>query len=236
MDTLTPSSAHAASVHVWDLPTRLFHWMLAAAVVGALVTVRLGGLYMDWHVRFGQFALALIIFRLIWGFCGPRYARFSQFLRGPSAILDYLRNDARVAGHNPLGGWAVAAMLTVIGFQAVTGLFANDDILTAGPLAGLVSSDASRYLTWLHSLNEILIYGLIALHLLAVVVWYSLIRRQRIIMPMITGNACPDDLPANALPAEDGVRIWLRALFAATLACAVIWLIQNAAPPDSSYY
>jgi len=237
MNTTTPSPALANRVRVWDLPTRLFHWLFAVAVTGALITVQLGGLYMDWHARFGQLALALLIFRLIWGFCGPRYARFSQFLHGPRAILDYLRQNAPVAGHNPLGGWAVVAMLLVIGFQAMTGLFANDEILTAGPLAGLVSNDTSLYLTWLHGLNKILVYALIILHLLAVIVWYTLIRRQGIITPMVSGNALVADLPAHALPSEDGVRIWLRALLVAALACSIIWLIQNAAPPpDSAYY
>jgi len=237
MDTTTPLCARDAHVRVWDLPTRLFHWLLAGAVIGALLTVQLGGLYMDWHVRFGQFALGLVIFRLVWGFCGPRYARFSQFLRGPRAALNYLRTGTSVAGHNPLGGWAVLAMLGVIGFQAVTGLFANDEILTAGPLVNLVSHDMSRYLTWLHSLNKILIYGLITLHLLAVIVWYALIRRQRLIAPMLSGNARAADLPAGTLPAEDGIHIWLRALAVAALACAIIWWIQNAAPPsDGSYF
>jgi len=233
----SPPSSSALAVRVWDLPTRLFHWLLVIAVIGALVTVQLGGLYMDWHVRFGQFALALVIFRVIWGFCGPRYARFSQFLRGPAVIVDYLRSDAATAGHNPLGGWAVIAMLAVIGFQALTGLFANDEILTAGPLSGLLSRDTSLYLTWLHGLNAILIYGLIALHLLAVLVWYTLIRRQRIVTPMITGNACRHDLPGDTPPAEDGLRIWLRALLVGILAGVIIYLIQIADPPaDGGYY
>jgi len=233
----TDHRSPSTHIRIWDWPTRLFHWLLVIAVIGALVTVQLGGLYMDWHVRFGQFALALVMFRLIWGFCGPRYARFTQFLRGPRAVLNYLRSDAAVAGHNPLGAWAVLAMLAVIGFQGVTGLFANDEILTAGPLAGLVSNDASLYLTWLHSLNEIFIVGLISLHLLAVIVWYTLVRRQRIIAPMISGKARAADLPADTLPTEDEPRIWLRAFIVAALVAAVMWWIQNAAPPpDSAYY
>ncbi|MFQ6686023.1 cytochrome b, partial [Bordetella pertussis] len=80
----------ATSVRIWDLPTRLFHWAFAAAVIGALVTVKLGGLYMDWHVRFGLTALGLVLFRLIWGFVGPRHARFATFVRGPGAMLAYL--------------------------------------------------------------------------------------------------------------------------------------------------
>jgi len=222
-------------VRVWDIPTRLFHWLLAVSVTGALVTVQLGGLYMDWHVRFGLLTLGLLLFRLAWGFCGPRYARFAQFLRGPCTVWAYLRGKAGApVGHNPLGGWAVLAMLLALGFQAVTGLFANDDILTAGPLAGLVSGAASGTLTWLHGVNATLIYTLLALHLAAVIVWYALIRRRRIITPMISGDA---EAPVGALAAEDDARVWLRALVIAALAAAVVWLIQVLAPPvASSYY
>ena len=98
--------------------------------MGAFVTVKLGGLYMDWHIRFGCATLGLLLFRLIWGFIGPRYARFSQFLRprgrGP------LPEGAAPAGHNPLGALSVLALLLVLGFQAVSGLFTSDDIMVQG--------------------------------------------------------------------------------------------------------
>jgi len=227
-------------VRIWDMPTRLFHWLLAVSVIGALVTVQLGGLYMDWHVRFGLSTLGLLLFRLAWGFFGPRYARFAQFLRGPATVWAYLRgHTAEPAGHNPVGhsplsGWAVLAMLLTLGFQAITGLFANDDILTAGPLAGLVTSETSGTLTWLHGVNATLIYSLLALHLAAVIVWYALIRRRRLIVTMVTGNA---DAPVGTLATEDDARIWLRALVIAALAGAAVWLIQVLAPPAvSSYY
>jgi len=222
-------------VRVWDIPTRLFHWLLVVAVTGALVTVQLGGLYMDWHVRFGLLTLGLLLFRLVWGLCGPRYARFAQFLHGPGTVWAYLRGQvAAPAGHNPLGGWAVLAMLLTLGFQAITGLFANDDILTAGPLAGLVASATSSTLTWLHGVNATLIYTLLTLHLAAVIIWYALIRRRRLIAAMITGNA---DAPVGTLATEDDARIWLRALVIAALAGAAVWLIQVLAPPAvSSYY
>jgi cytochrome b len=102
-------------IRIWDLPTRLFHWALVACIIGAFVTVKLGGLYMDWHARFGAAILGLIVFRLIWGFVGPRYARFTQFVRGPRAILAYLRGAAAPAGHNPLGALSVIALIAVIG-------------------------------------------------------------------------------------------------------------------------
>jgi len=228
------STVATARVRVWDMPTRLFHWLLAVSVTGALVTVQLGGLYMDWHVRFGLLTLGLLLFRLVWGFCGPRYARFAQFVRGPCTVLAYLRGQTSVsAGHNPLGGWAVLAMLLALGFQALTGLFANDDILTSGPLAALVASDTSSTLTWLHGVNATLIYFLLSLHLIAVILWYALIRRRRIITPMLTGDA---DVLADAVAAEDDARVWLRALAIAALAAVVVWLVQALPPPASSAY
>jgi cytochrome b len=88
-DALPPGALPVQRVRVWDLPLRLFHWLLAACLVGSFVTVKTGS--MDWHFRFGYAALALIVFRVLWGFVGPRYARFSSFLFGPSALLTYLR-------------------------------------------------------------------------------------------------------------------------------------------------
>jgi len=229
------ASVPTARVRIWDIPTRLFHWLLVVSVTGALVTVQLGGLYMDWHVRFGLLTLGLLLFRLAWGFCGPHYARFAQFLRGPCTVLAYLRGQAPAcAGHNPLGGWAVLAMLLALGVQAATGLFANDDILTTGPLAGWVDSATSSTLTWLHGVNATVIYTLLALHLSAVIVWYGWIRRRRLIAAMVSGNA---DAPVGTAATEDDARIWLRALVIAALAGTAVWLMLAFAPPvANSYY
>jgi cytochrome b len=121
-----------STLRIWDLPTRLFHWALVVCVLGAFVTVKLGGLYMEWHVRFGLATAGLILFRVLWGLFGSRYARFSQFLRGPRALAAYLGGRLRTAGHNPLGALSVIAMLLAFGFQAVSGLFASDDIMIQG--------------------------------------------------------------------------------------------------------
>ncbi|VFR88697.1 Nickel-dependent hydrogenase, b-type cytochrome subunit [plant metagenome] len=223
-------------VRVWDLPTRLFHWALVACVTGALVTIKLGGTYMDWHVRFGLATVGLVAFRLIWGLIGPRYARFATFLRGPVGVWRYLSGKTPApVGHNPLGAWSVIAMLLVIGFQAVSGLFANDDILTQGPLAHTIDGSLSGTLTWLHSQNEWIIYGLIALHLLAIL-WYTLVRRKRLVTPMVTGNARASDLPERAPAAEDGPSVWLRAIVLAAAATAlVLWINAQQAAMSLSF-
>ncbi|MEI2418020.1 cytochrome b/b6 domain-containing protein [Orrella sp. JC864] len=227
-----------AAVRIWDLPTRLFHWLLAACVTGALVTVKLGGMYMDWHVRFGLATFGLILFRLLWGLFGPRYARFAQFVRGPGAWWRYLRGQAPEgqAGHNPLGALSVVAMLALFGLQAGTGLFANDDILTQGPLAHRISGELSSRLTGLHMQAEWLLYALVALHL-AAVAWYALVRRKRLVGPMIHGDAPAAELAPGTPAAEDGLAVRLRALaLAAAVAALLAWIDAQQAGAAGMYY
>ncbi len=223
------------AIRIWDLPTRLFHWALVVCIVGAFVSVKLGGLYMDWHVRFGCTALGLIIFRVLWGFFGPRYARFTQFVRGPRAVADYLRGAAAPAGHNPLGALSVLALLLVIGFQAISGLFTTDDILTQGPLFGHVSESTATLLTSWHKLNEWVIIALVALHLVAVA-WYAVVRRKRLVRAIITGNVDPKDVPSGTPPTQDGPAVWLRALIlGACVTALVLWIRSLEIAADMSF-
>lgn len=223
------------AIRIWDLPTRLFHWALVVCIVGAFVSVKLGGLYMDWHVRFGCTALGLIIFRVLWGIVGPRYARFAQFVRGPRAVASYLKGAAAPAGHNPLGALSVLALLLVIGFQAVSGLFTTDDIMTQGPLFGHVSESTANLLTSWHKLNEWVIIGLVALHLLAVA-WYAVVRRKRLVRAIITGNVDPKDVPPGTPPTQDGPVIWLRALIlGACVTALVLWIRSLEIAGDMSF-
>ncbi len=229
-------TANPARIRVWDLPTRLFHWMLVACVIGSFITVKLGGLWMDWHVRFGLAILGLIVFRVIWGLIGPRYARFSQFLRGPRTVLRYLRgNSAHAAGHSPLGAWSVMALLLALGFQAFSGLFANDDVLTTGPLAWL-SEDWSDTLTGLHQRNEWIMIALIALHIGAIF-WYRLKRRKDLIGPMIHGDA---HIATEAgKPVQSAQDSWLLRSGALVLAAAIaagVWWLTTLAPAADSFY
>ncbi|OZI74418.1 cytochrome b/b6 domain-containing protein [Bordetella genomosp. 12] len=210
-----------STLRIWDLPTRLFHWALVACVTGAFVTVKLGGLYMDWHVRFGLATLGLILFRLLWGVCGSRYARFTQFVRGPRALAAYLRGQLRTAGHNPLGALSVLAMLLALGFQAVSGLFVSDDIMIQGPLNSAIAPELAARLTRLHKANEWLLLALVGLHVLAVL-WHALVLRQPLIKSMITGDGAASP---GLVPARDDLSLRLRALLlAACCAALVLWL------------
>ncbi|MCK0106539.1 cytochrome b/b6 domain-containing protein [Marinobacter sp. S0848L] len=183
-------------IRLWDLPTRLFHWLLLLAVTGAVVTIKTG--MPEWHSRFGLFVVGLLSFRIAWGFLGSTYARFSSFVRGPSAVLRYLRGQWQGVGHNPLGALSVLALLALFGFQAVTGLFANDEISFQGPLYPLISSGWSDTLSSWHRLTEWYLYGLVALHVLAVV-WYTKVKKDNLVTPMITGKKrVPPGLASDA--------------------------------------
>lgn len=213
---------------VWDLPTRLFHWALAGLVVFSVVTAKIGGNWMDWHTRSGYTILALLVFRVLWGLAGSRYARFASFVTAPGAALRRAREllarhaSGPHAGHNPLGGWAVIAMLTVLVVQGISGLFANDDIVTEGPWAKFVSDATSDRLTTVHRYNEKVMYALIALHL-AAIAYYRFAKRENLVTPMLTG----DKHGLSAVPAEDGARMRLRgAVFAALAAGLVGYLVS----------
>jgi cytochrome b len=189
-----PSSASQLSerILVWDIPTRLFHWLLVVFVSISFVTGHIGGNAMAIHEWSGFVILALLLFRLMWGFFGSRQSRFVTFVRGPAAVLQYAKGLARgdvlhYLGHNPLGGWSILAMVITLLTQAVTGLFATDDILTQGPLYPWVSDATSHWLTRVHRLNQNLILVLIVIHLLAIF-FYLFVKHENLIKPMIFGT------------------------------------------------
>lgn len=181
-------------IKVWDLPVRLFHWLLLALVVAAVISVKLGGNAMEWHGRFGHLIVGLIVFRIVWGLIGSRTARFGHFVRGPGAIRDYLAGRWVGVGHNPLGALSALALLGLIAFQAGSGLFAHDDVAFSGPMSAMVSGDAVSWLSGWHRSTEWYIYGLVALHV-AAVLFYSLVKKDRLVGAMITGR--------KAVPADD---------------------------------
>lgn len=171
---------------VWDLPTRIFHWALVLCVTGSFVTVKIGGNAMVWHGRFGLTIAGLLAFRLVWGLVGSTYARFSHFVRGPRAVIDYLQGRWQGEGHNPLGALSVLAMLGTLLVLVATGLFANDDIAYEGPLYALVGKEFSDRVAGIHRIIEPLTILLVLAHLGAIY-YYARFRKQTLIMPMIAG-------------------------------------------------
>jgi cytochrome b len=209
---------------VWDLPVRLFHWAIVVLILFAWGTQEFN--HMEWHVWVGYTILTLLLFRIVWGFVGSDTARFARFLRSPLAGLRHLagihrREPDREIGHNAAGGWMVLVMLALIGVQAGTGLFANDDALTEGPLMHLVDKDRSDWLSHIHSVNFKLIEGIIVLHVLAIVL-YAVLKRQNLVRPMVTGTKLmPVDTVAPRLVSP--VR---AAVILAVAAGVVAWLVR----------
>lgn len=212
-------------IRIWDLPTRLFHWLLVLCVIGLFVTANVGGFWMDYHLLFGYSMLALLLFRFIWGFVGPRYARFSNFVAGPGKLLSYFKTHTpNSAGHSPLAAFSVLAMLLLLSVQVATGLFANDGIMLEGPLTHYVSNVTSDTLTGIHKVNKILIIVLVIVHLLAIS-WYTLFRKQALVRAMVTGDKPVTQVPDQTPPAEDGGAVWLRAAVAAAISIGVAYNI-----------
>ena len=175
-------------IRVWDLPIRLFHWLLVAGIILSFVTVKIGGNAMSWHAFSGYCVLSLIIFRILWGFIGSYHARFIHFVPSPKGLIHFLGGKAKAGlGHNPLGALSVLALLFSVGLQAVTGLFANDDIAFEGPFAKYISSETIELLTSIHRQNEKVLIILIALHLCAIL-YYQKFKGENLIKPMIGGD------------------------------------------------
>ncbi len=219
----------ATSVPVWDPATRLFHWALVALVAINVYTGLVGGLgEMELHKLSGYAILSLVLFRLLWGFAGSRHSRFADFVKGPRSVLAYARRlagagRAHIAGHNPLGGWSVMAMLLVLLVQAATGLFANDDIFTEGPLARKVTKATSDALTAVHKANARILFVLIAVHL-AAVLGYLLVKRENLILPMVTGRR--PRRPGESEVGEAFVPQWRAVVALAAAALSVWWILR----------
>lgn len=210
--------------YVWDIPTRLFHWLLVVCVIGAFVTAKVGGNAMIWHGRLGLAIVGLLTFRLVWGFVGSTYARFASFVCGPGAILAYLRGAWQGPGHNPLGALSVLGLLGILTAQAATGLFANDDIAFEGYLVPLVGSELSGRITGIHHLLEKLLMLLVALHIGAIA-FYARVKKHNLVRPMLTGWA--DGTPEQSAKGGSAAAVVAAALIAA----AVVWAASGAILP-----
>jgi len=210
-------------LRVWDLPTRLFHWLLVMLFAFSWWSAEQRE--MDWHRWSGLGVLALVAFRLVWGVIGGSTARFASFVRSPLRVIGYLTGKAphSGAGHNPLGGWSVLALLGVIALQLLSGLFAVDtDGLESGYLSHLVTFEQGRQAADVHEIAFNLAMILIAVHLLAIA-FYRAVKRCNLVAPMVTGRDGELDPAGQGLVPAGPVRF----LIAATLAAALAWWVAN---------
>ena len=173
-------------IRLWDLPTRLFHWLLVLAVIAAVVSGQLGGNLIEVHGKIGLAIVGLIAFRLVWGFAGSTYARFAQFFPTPARIKVYLKGEWRGLGHNPLGGLSVFALIFLLTVQVTSGLFSNDDIAFVGPLFELIDKSLSDRLSGIHHLLSNVLIALVVLHVGAVI-FHGHFKKDNLVKPMLTG-------------------------------------------------
>ncbi|MDB5970460.1 MAG: cytochrome [Hydrocarboniphaga sp.] len=227
-------TAHEVQRLVWDIPVRVFHWALVAAVIASYVTNKLGVAYFRYHVWCGYAVLILVGFRLLWGLVGTRHARFRNFLRGPTETLRYTRallrgDDQHFAGHNPLGAIMVVVLMATLLTQAIVGLFSNDEIASVGPLYAYVSDSRSLLLTSLHRQLFDWIAIAIAVHVAAVLV-HLLLKKERLLKAMWTGRKALRSNAANE--SIESSRLWLAALLIAALCGALAWIVEHAPAAD----
>jgi cytochrome b len=216
-----------STIRVWDLPTRLFHWVLAVGVIGLIATGYLG--IMQWHFRLGYMVLALLLFRLVWGVIGGRWSRFGNFIYSPASLVRHLRGAGHpdhAIGHSPLGALSVFALLLILALQVLTGLTSDDAISFTGPLAPFVSSDLVDWATGYHKdVGQWLVIALVVLHVLAIA-FYRVAKGQNLTTAMIGGDKTVDsDAPPPS--SRDDVRMRLLALVLLAVCAAVAWWVQR---------
>jgi cytochrome b len=230
-ETPKRNGMNSKRIRLWDLPTRLFHWLLVVAMVAMVVTGQLGGNLMEWHGRIGLFVIGLIVFRLVWGVVGSTYARFCQFFPTPAKLRAYLRGEWRGEGHNPLGALSVFGLLGLLTVQTLTGLVSNDDIAFVGPLYDLVGRDWSNRLTGIHHLLSDVLIGLVVLHI-AAIGYYGHFKKQKLLKPMVTG--WKDDATEGESAKGGGIVVLIVALLiaaAAVYGASGTWLPEPPPPP-----
>ncbi len=218
-------------IRVWDLPIRIFHWLIVCLIAAAWGTVKLD--LMQWHKLIGYAILTLLIARLGWGFIGSSTARFMHFISGPRKVLAYARHFFSAApgdtiGHNPMGALSVIALLAALWTQVLTGLVLSDsDFVNSGPLSGLVSYDVSFAADKIHKLSFTILEILVALHI-AVIAFYAFRKRDNLVLPMISGLKEMSADPGRSLPVF--VPAWRALLLLSIAAGFVYWLVNYAAP------
>ena len=215
-------------IRVWDLPTRVFHWSIVVLFIFSWVSAEIGGTAMQYHLWSGYAILSLVIFRVLWGVVGSETTRFAHFVRGPRTVMTHTRAffkagyQSTALGHNALGGWSVLAMLFALALQTTTGLFANDDIATEGPLYHLVSKATSDFISDIHSSAFYVLLALVVMHI-AAIVFYRVAHRVNLLTPMLTG----DKVVTRGVSVPRQASVWLALVLALAAGGAVYWIVTK---------
>ena len=215
---------------IWDLPTRLFHWLLVASIFAQYATAEWLDDAVQWHFYIGYFTIFLIVFRVLWGFVGTEHAKFSNFVKGPKAVVTYIstlfdKHSTSSVGHNPLGGWFVVVMRILVGVQGISGLFMTDDIFLDGPYRSMADESTIELMSSLHHLAFDALLYVIGLHILAIV-FYAIYKKQKLVPAMVHGKK------ETSSPSIGHSRIRL-AILVAIVAAALVYVAIEVYPPSS---
>jgi len=223
---------------VWDLPLRLFHWLFAFSILASWYTSEQEGEMVELHMQLGYFILGLVIFRILWGFWGTKYSRFSQFWPTPSKIVRYIQalktgKQPHYAGHNPLGSLMVFLMLILILLQAVSGLFINDDIFSSGPYYGTLGKELENVMKFIHhNFFDIMLIAIFT-HVF-VIAYYRIKKKLDLVTPMITGKKSVNTIDKNE--AIEHSKVIIALIIAIAVAAFVYWLVVVNAPVEEEYF
>ncbi len=228
---MTRPAPHLISAPVWDGFVRVFHWSLVLLFAISVASGKVGGEWIVWHMRSGYAILALVTFRLIWGFVGGEYARYVSFLTGPIRAMKFAKGllgktQQHVIGHNPVGGWMVIVLLLLLATQAVLGMFSNDEIATTGPLARYVSDETSITLMGRHRTIGNILLALVGIHI-AAVLFHVIGKKEGLIRAMFSGKKdLPPALASEAHAARKAslpIGFIVISIAVAAVAVAVNW-------------
>jgi cytochrome b len=222
---------------VWDLPVRLFHWLLVISLFASWYTSDGERNLIDYHLKIGYFTLGLILFRVIWGIVGTKYSKFSQFIPNRNSLISYLKNfkqekNSPHLGHNPLGGLMVVLMLTLILSQAISGLFMNDDVFTSGPYYESVDKSVQSFMAFIHHTVFDLIVLVSILHIGAIF-YYIIAKKINLIIPMITGYKISSNDNNNGIKSS---RLLLAAIIIIIVVVFLYWLVVLNIPVEEEFY
>lgn len=223
---------------IWDLPLRIFHWLLVLSIGAAWYTSNQDNNLIEYHLLVGYFSLGLIVFRILWGFLGTTHAKFINFFPSLNKITSYIRSfnqpePLHYTGHNPLGSLMVFFMLITLFLQAVSGLFMNDDIYTSGPYYGSINSHVESILVYIHRNGFNVILAAIALHI-AAVIFYERVKKQAIISSIITGKK--SSTLVNKKDSIPHSKIGSAILLVVIVSGFIYWLVVINAPVIEEYY
>lgn len=226
-------------IKVWDLPTRLFHWLFAASFISAFAATSKEW-FLDYHVLAGSLALGLVAFRAVWGFSGNENARFSRFVRGWAETKGFISgllrlSPAKYPGHNPAVAWVIIAMLSFAAVLASTGIIVYSGEEMRGPFVGVFSFETAEKAALIHSIVAYSFLAIVFVHVSAALL-HDLIWKEGLILSMLTGKKTLDARGDAAVVERPLLKKTAFAVFAAVFASALLVVLPGARNNASGHF